>query len=170
MPFLDRGQYRIAAIGYIAAFALSMLLWGKFGAHMHCTSCGETFYPMFIKTEKGGVKCDRCVALSSSAQKTTIIGPKDKIRATIREYHAGRRDAANRLNMALPGVGSVWYGSHIAGAILVSVTGIFTARAFTALFNAAAGYRPESIAVYSAWGVAAFLFYAITAPFSMRRK
>ena len=169
MPFMDAEQYQIATIAYAVLFVLSILIWEKAGAHTLCTTCGETFYPMFMKAEKGGIKCDKCVALAS-AQKSAIIGSKDKIRIGIRGYQSGLRHTANLLNMVAPGVGSIWYGSYISGGILVCITGIFFGQVFSSVFWIAAGYRPEPVATYVVWGIGMILFYALTMPFTTRRK
>ncbi|MBI5179151.1 MAG: hypothetical protein HZA04_07825 [Nitrospinae bacterium] len=168
LPYVGMNTYLMAATGYMALFALAIALWGKAGAHSICTSCGAVFLPLFMKKEKGGVKCDRCVALSS-AKKSTVLGPHDRIRMGIREYQARQRKVANLLNMALPGAGSAWFGAHIAGGLLLLFTGLFVAWAFNGLFLVAAGYRPAPVTAFALWGVALAFFYLLTVPFTMRR-
>ncbi len=164
-----RNGHFILAGGYLIVFAAAIALWGWFGVHIICPSCGATFMPMFSKAVKGVVKCNQCVAMSSP-KKSGIFGLKDNKVRQILNYQAGRRETANILNFIMPGFGSVWYGSYLGGAILL----VFSAALWAPLLGLgallAAGYRPAPGLVYAALLGAMAVYYLVAVPLSMRRK
>lgn len=162
------GHFMLAG-GYMIAFAAAIALWGMFGVHIICPSCGATFMPMFSKSIKGVVKCNQCVAMSSP-KKSGIFGLKDNRIRQILNYQAGRRETANVLNLIMPGLGSVWYGSYLGGAILL----VFSAAFWVSLLGwgalLLAGYRPAPGLVYAVLLAAMAVYYMMAVPLSMRRK
>lgn len=162
------GHFMLAG-GYILAFAAAIALWGMFGVHIICPSCGATFMPMFSKAIKGVVKCNQCVAMGS-AKKSGIFGLKDNKVRQILNYQASRRETANLLNFLMPGLGSVWYGSYLGGAIML----VFSAAFWTPLLGwgalIAAGYRPAPGILYAALLGAMAVYYMVAVSLLMRRK
>lgn len=162
------GHFMLAG-GAILAFAAAIALWGMFGVHIICPSCGTTFMPMFAKADKGVVKCNQCVAMGS-AKKSGIFGLKDNKVRQILNYQAGRRETANTLNFLMPGLGSVWYGSYLGGAIML----VFSAAFWTPLLGLAAllaaGYRPAPGLAYAALLGSMAVYYLVAVPLLMRRK
>ncbi len=162
------GHFMLAG-GYIIAFAAAIALWGMFGVHIICPSCGATFMPMFSKAIKGVLKCNQCVAMSSP-KKSGIFGLKDNKVRQILHYQAGRRETSNMLNLLMPGLGNVWYGSYLGGAVLL----VFSAAFWTSLLGCGAlllaGYRPAPGLAYAGLLGAMAVYYIVAVPLSMRRK
>lgn len=166
---MGRQRHFMLAGGYIIAFAAAIALWGIYGVHIICPSCGATFMPMFSKAVKGVLKCNQCVAMSSP-KKSGIFGLKDNKTRQILSYQADRRETANMLNLVMPGFGSVWYGSYFAGAILL----VFSAGFWAVLLGwgalLAAGYRPAPGLAYGCLLGSMAVYYLVAVPLSMRRK
>ena len=166
---MTRNNHFLLAGGCIIAFAAGIVLWGMFGVHVICPSCGATFMPMFSKTVKGVVKCNQCVAMSSP-KKSGIFGLKDNKTRQILNYQSNRRETANMLNLVLPGFGSVWYGSYLAGAILLVFSAAFWTPLLAGAALLAAGYRPAPGAVYAVPLGAMAVYYLAAVPLSAQRK
>ncbi len=164
----DNAHFILAGAAMLA-FAASIVFWGMFGFHIICPSCGATFMPMFSKADKGVVKCNQCVAMGSP-KKSGIFGLKDTKTRQILNYQTGRREMANTLNLIMPGLGSVWYGSYAAGAILLILSASFLAPLLGWGALLLAGYRPAPWPVYAALAGAMAVFYLVAVPLSMRKK
>lgn len=162
------GHFMLAG-GAMLAFAAAIGLWGMFGVHIICPSCGATFMPMFSKAIKGVVKCNQCVAMGS-AKKSGIFGLKDNKIRQILNYQASRRETANMLNFLMPGFGSVWHGSYLSGAIMLVFSSVFWTPLLGWGALLAAGYRPAPGLVYAALLGAIAVYYMVAVPLSMRRK
>lgn len=162
------GHFMLAG-GYLIAFAAAIALWEMFGVHIICPSCGTTFMPMFSKSIKGVVKCNQCVAMNSP-KKSGIFGLKDNKTRQILNYQSGRRTTANELNFIMPGLGSVWYGAYLGGAILL----VFSAAFWVSLFGCGAlllaGYRPAPGLAYAALLGSMAVYYMVAVTLSARRK
>lgn len=162
---ISEERYLIGSIAFFALFVVLGPVLRRFDNSTHCTSCGNLFLPALKGADFEKIKCNQCLILSSS-RKNIAIAKKDKKNMEIREYQYNSRKKTNRLNLILPGLGSIYGSSYIMGSIALGLVSVFIVKlVFTALLVLAG--NPDSVTahpvVYILWGVTFLIFYLVSA-------
>ncbi len=155
-------DFLMGVAGYFVALFIAVSIWGRSGSYNNCRLCGTPYLPPFTVGGKEVVKCNQCLVLSASKKKQLSAAKRNRKLAQIKAYHYGLEVNTGRLNTVFPGLGSVYNGSYLSGAILIGITSFFIVKLVYVVGPMAVGYRPDfsgNIYSYAAWGAAFIVFY-----------